>query len=296
VSGARKLLLSGAAVTALLAVVAIASRAHSPGGGTGGGSVHAPTLLIQYLGVIAVVIMPLGAVIVVWGLAHGRRMKVLEGKTSWRRTMLGLALGLVLLAIAVFATGSHRLDPNARTTEPTGIAGPLHAAGGAQERLQRRTPPQQTSWRWLPAYVLGSIMLGLLVTAAVAIALRRSQGEELDREAELARALDAVLADTLDDLRAERDPRKAVIRAYARMEQLFAAYGAPRAAAQTPLEYVATALDRLHVSSFAVTRLTQLFERAKFSPHEIGVPMKDEAIEVLVGLRQELEADKRVAA
>ena len=33
-SGARKLLLSGAAVTALLVFVAIASHAHRPGGGT----------------------------------------------------------------------------------------------------------------------------------------------------------------------------------------------------------------------------------------------------------------------
>ena len=60
-SGARKLLLSGAALTALLAFVAIASRAHRPGGGTGGGDAHAPTLIGDYLATIALIIMPVGA-------------------------------------------------------------------------------------------------------------------------------------------------------------------------------------------------------------------------------------------
>ena len=38
-SGARRLVLSGIALTALLAVVALASHAHRPGGGAGGGPV-----------------------------------------------------------------------------------------------------------------------------------------------------------------------------------------------------------------------------------------------------------------
>jgi hypothetical protein len=36
--------------------------------------------------------------------------------------------------------------------------------------------------------------------------------------------------------------------------------------------------------------LTHLFERAKFSPHEIDVRMKDDAIETLTALRDELVA------
>jgi hypothetical protein len=50
------------------------------------------------------------------------------------------------------------------------------------------------------------------------------------------------------------------------------------------------------VSEHAVTRLTGLYERAKFSTHEIGGPMKDEAIDVLAALREELEAGGQVAA
>ena len=135
--------------------------------------------------------------------------------------------------------------------------------------------------------VLGSILLGIVVSAGAATAQTRRR--RLGPEAALARALDEVLSDSLDDLRAERDPRKAVIRAYARMEKTFAAYGVPREEHETPLEYVERVLDRLRVSSYAVRRLMQLFERAKFSPHEIDAAMKDDAIEALAGLRAELE-------
>jgi hypothetical protein len=37
-----------------------------------------------------------------------------------------------------------------------------------------------------------------------------------------------------------------------------------------------------------VRRLTGLFERARFSPHEIDARMKNEAIDALSGLRAEL--------
>jgi hypothetical protein len=173
---------------------------------------------------------------------------------------------------------------------PLGAKGPRKAAKG------KFAPPHRPRWQWLPVLVLGSLLLGIFVTTGAAVAHGRRNRETLDEEAQLARALDEVLADSLDDLRAERDPRKAVIRAYARMEETFAAYGVPREEHETPLEYVARVLDSLRVSSFAVRRLVQLFERAKFSPHTIESSMKDDAIEALAGLRAELEYDRTEAA
>jgi membrane protease YdiL (CAAX protease family) len=286
VSAARKLLLSGVAVTALLAVVAIASRAHSPGGGSGGGSVHAPELVVRYLVAMAMVLVPIGSMMVIWAAATGRKMKLLERQSNWRRTAITVVFAIVVLLVTALVVRKQR---------PNGITGPVgsnNSGGGATDGKPGSTSPEH----WLIWYVLGSILLGLLVTAVLALNFRRRHAEEIDREAELAQALDIVLADTLEDLRGELDPRRAVISAYARMEQTFAAYGAPRGAAQTPQEYVGTALDRLHVSEHAVTRLTGLYERAKFSTHEIGGPMKDEAIDVLAALREELEAGGQVAA
>ena len=100
-----------------------------------------------------------------------------------------------------------------------------------------------------------------------------------------------MLDDSLDDLRAERDSRRAVIATYARMEHTLAGAGLPRFAAETPLEYLGRVLrELLHTSADAVARLTTLFERAKFSPHEIDGAMKNDAILALVAVRDELRA------
>jgi Domain of unknown function (DUF4129) len=297
VSGARKLLLSGVAVTALLAFVAIASHAHKPGGGRGGGGSQAPSLVSDYLSTIALVIMPIGALIVIWGLANHRRQQALSGRTNWRRSLVAAAVISLLLAAAVFTADKHqqrRITGSA--IPPIGILGGVSGRSGPPSHKPAAAQPHQPQWRWLPVLVLGSIVLAIVVTAGVATAQTRRNRTALQDEAELARALDEVLSDSLDDLRSERDPRKAVIRAYARMEKTFAAYGVPREEHETPLEYVGRVLDSLRVSSHAVRRLVQLFERAKFSPHEVGPSMKDDAIAALAGLRAELELEGIVAA
>ena len=103
-------------------------------------------------------------------------------------------------------------------------------------------------------------------------------------------ALADVLAATLDDLRAEGDPRRAVIGAYARMERSLAAVGMPRTAAEAPDEYLARVLTDLPVSARAAGRLTRLFAWARFSPHDVRPEMKDEAIETLEQIQSELAA------
>ena len=82
-----------------------------------------------------------------------------------------------------------------------------------------------------------------------------------------------------------------MIATYARMETTLAGAGLPRAAAETPLEYLGRVLrELLHTSADAVARLTSLFERAKFTPHAIDSGMKNDAIDALVTMRDELRA------
>ncbi len=287
-------MLSGAGLLALLVVVAVASRAHKPGGGTSGGGANVPPVLLEYLGVLALVTILVGGAVAVFAFADNRRRKALAGETGWRRSLGGVAVGMVALLIALLLT--RHLHRNTGI-HPPGAVGPIGAAtGGATGNAAARAHQQQTESDWLGAVILGSILLGLAAAIASAAAYRRSHGDFLEEEAALAAALDAVLADTLEDLYAERDPRKAVINAYARMEQTFAAYRVPREEAETSLEYVERALDRLHVSGWAVRRLTSLFERAKFSSHDVDATMKDDAIETLASVRSELEADREAAA
>jgi len=291
-SGARRLVLSGVALTILLALVAVASHAHRPGGGSGGGSAHAPKLLFEYLASMMFVLFPLGVVVVLWVMSLRRRQQLLEGGHT-RRQVFGL-LALVLLALPLallvryYASRGNGAAPP-QPPRPAGTTGtdaldPTHAA--------------TAQFQWLPALVLGSLLVALMLGVVAALVWRRRRGGDWDREAALAAALDEVLADTLDDLRAERDARKAVIAAFRRLERTFAAHEVPREEAETPREYVDRALDRLGVSTASVRRLTALYERAKFSRHEIDATMKDDAIEALAGVRAELEAkpEERAAA
>lgn len=289
-----RLAASGAALTALLAVVAVASHAHRPGGGTTGTTAHAPTLLFDYVASAMLVLFPLGVIVVVWAMAQGRHQRLLAGETNWRRTLVSLGVLCAFLAAAVYLN-KQRIGHDVFG----GHARRIQSSQGKPAKTGK--PPKQQpvahnpQFQWVSAVVVGSIILGIAAAGVFVYVRKRRGGDAWDREAALAAALDEVLADSLDDLRAERDPRRAVIRAYARMEGTFAAYGVPREDSEAPLEYMARALDRLSVSAYSVRRLTQLFSRAKFSPHEVDASMKDEAIEALVGLRAELEHQSEAA-
>ncbi|HEY2072111.1 MAG TPA: DUF4129 domain-containing protein [Gaiellaceae bacterium] len=104
------------------------------------------------------------------------------------------------------------------------------------------------------------------------------------------------LDESLDDLRSDPDIRRAIIAAYARMERALAAAGIPRRLSEAPFEYVSRALQSLDAGGPAVTRLTDLFEHAKFSHHEPDESMREEAIAALVAVRDELRAPVEVAA
>jgi hypothetical protein len=142
----------------------------------------------------------------------------------------------------------------------------------------------------------------LIVLALLAIAIcawylaHRAQRRRLEPLAEpLLPALTDVLEETLDDLRAEADPRRAVIAAYARMERALAASGLPRNAAEAPDEYLQRIFADLEVSRRATSRLTALFAWAKFSSHDVAPEMKQEAIAALEAVREELRAAEILA-
>ena len=119
---------------------------------------------------------------------------------------------------------------------------------------------------------------------------RGSPSREPDEPDELLAAVDL----SLEDLESEPDPRRAVIRAYARMERALGSYGLARRPSETPLEYLARALTSLRVGRRSVERLSALFERAKFSQHEIDLSMKTEALAALGGAARRAGRSRRV--
>lgn len=292
-SGSRRLVLSGIALTVLLAVVALASHAHKPGGGSGGGTSETPKLIFEYGASVMFILLPFGIITVLWVASLGRRQKLLEGGGtlgSQFRTIFVVALVAIPMAYLIRHFVTSRVHP--RQNGPIAVPG---AAGPANADLDSGHAATG-QFHWVVALIVGSLLLALVVGIVAAIVVKRMRGDDWEREAALSAALDEVLADTLDDLRAEKSPRRAVIRAFARMEKTFAAHNVQREPSETPREYVERALDRLGVSSASVRRLTNLYERAKFSRLEIDEGMKADAIDALAGVRAELVEPDALAA
>jgi hypothetical protein len=97
------------------------------------------------------------------------------------------------------------------------------------------------------------------------------------------------LAGLQADLRAEPDVRLAIIRAYGRFERALAGARAPRAAWQTPAEFMRATLARLPVPAAPVRNLTALFEVARFSAHPLGNEARAAACDCLDEIGAALE-------
>ena len=290
-SGSRRLVLSGIALTVLLALVALASHAHKPGGGTGGGTSETPKLIFEYGATVMFILLPFGIITVIWVASLGRRQKLIDGDGvgSFRAIF---TFGLVAIPMAYLIR--HFVTSHVHPRQNGSVAVP-----GAEGPANSNLDPGHAAtgqFHWVVALIAGSLILALVIGVVAAVVAKRLRGDDWAQEAALSAALDEVLADTLDDLRAEKSPRRAVIRAFARMEKTFAAHNVQREPSETPREYVERALDRLGVSSASVRQLTKLYERAKFSRLEIDERMKADAIDALAGVRAELVEPDALAA
>ena len=199
--------------------------------------------------------------------------------------MFVMIIGLV--AAIVTRTGGLHLFGRGASENQKQIGATKRPKGNKKPIAPNVSKPPQ--FEWLPIIVAGGagfVILGFLGTRA----LRRERGLLLEQHV-LERQFESLLDETLDDLYANKDPRAAIIAAYARMEQLFASSGLPRRPHEAPLEYLGRALGELRASGAALGRLTGLFQRAKFSSHDVDESMRTEAIEALTQVRDELRAE-----
>jgi hypothetical protein len=266
----------------LLALAALAAGGRAPLDGDGAEG-HGPSMVFwDYLFSTAVVLFVLAIPLIAWMFWVSRSSQ--RRRTGQRRDLLVLAY--VALACAAVVGASRLLEDAPNAQEPRVPTVEARRASTADDEEQRAP-----EFRWLP----------LVIVAGAAVALVAYQGARARRGAaldprsdeELVDELAALVEGTLDDLRREPDPRRAVISAYARMERVLAAFGVPRRPFEAPLEYlqrVAPDLERVPGAARLVFELTHLYERAKFSEHAIDPEMKEHAIATLESLRAELLA------
>lgn len=267
----------GTALLGLTAIIALASRAHGPGGGST--QTVSTDWLLEYLLLLIVLalVVVLAAGIYLLVAAPEGAVWTPPPRASFWRTILTLA---VFLAV-VFALISllHRSDVRLKPQKPSGspVAGKPQTVGGTPAHFD-----------WVPAAVVGGLTVVGLVAGGWIVLRNRAPKRTLEHDA--AAALLVALDESLDDLRAEPDARRAVIAAYARMDGALANAGLGRRTAEAPREYLARALPAVGAGAGSVQRLTALFEEAKFSPHDVDGGMKSEAIEALAALREDLRA------
>lgn len=271
-------LLTPIALLLLLGVVVVAASAD-----LGGESLDAR----EATGALATLLFALGAVWVAGILVASPLATGLTARAEvapQRRWSHSIAVIVIAIVVLIMLSGAGRL----------GNRGPNRvnpAAPTAEQAPQGRGPGrylETPSIDWVVVLaVFGVAFVGFVAAARMVV---RSD-KAVRREVEAREALAAILDDTLDDLRAEPDPRKAVIACYSRMERSLASFGLPRHPFEAPDEYLGRVLEELHSGSPSARRLTRLFERAKFSEHAIDASMKEEAIEAVSQLRDELTAE-----
>jgi hypothetical protein len=276
----RTALLTTGLLVGLALVGLAAGERWRGGGGRAEGSV--PLFVIDAMLVVGAV---LGAVtMVLFALVYGGSYGsvALERKRS---STMRVLTSVAIVIIAIFAVVAIRK-----------AWGERFGRDAARDAVPAKTAPQgegegavaedrTLDWR----FVGGAFVVALLGSAYAARLLMRNAREPGLPE-DPAQAVAAILDDTLEDLYDERDPRRAVVAAYARMERALAAHGVPRQESEAPAEYLERTLEELSASASSASRLTRLFEWARFSDHPVEPGMKTEAIQALEAVRDELTA------
>jgi len=144
-------------------------------------------------------------------------------------------------------------------------------------------------FEWSVFWIAAALFSTAVVAGILQYRRRRRGRHAVPLDQSVTDDLVATIGDAIDDLEAETDARRAVIAAYARMEGVLGRHGLQRRPSETPLEYLRRVLLGVTSRGEPVTRLTALFEQAKFSRHEIDTGMKSEAIGALRQIRDDLQ-------
>lgn len=277
------------AAAGLIAIVAFASRSTSlaPGGATI--DLGPARIAIEVVGYVA---LAMGVVLLIPALAlfGGKRRRrkagddpVVDRELSpipvWAKILgllatLAVVAGETVVVLAYLAELWRARGAGANGSSDT-ILGPDPSSLGSAGR-------DATSL----AIALVVVMVLVVLLLVIAIRWRRAEDPRLtvrggDRDATIAYAAEV----SLDALRAEPDPRRAVIAAYAAMERVLSGAGLGRWRSEAPMEYLRRVLPGSTSAAEEVRTITHLFQFAKFSRHPVDESMRSGAIHALERIR-----------
>ena len=239
----------------------------------------------------------------------------MTGARGGLRTMVPLLTAAVLLAATAVAAAFSGLRV-AEVDSPEPQPAPNGDPAGQPPIWPSNfpfEPPAESGGGGLPW--LGDVLLLLLLAAVLAglallfwvlarnlrgrgarpvlRTLRRARvgtSARADDPEQLVAALDAGLVALSDD---DRDPRRAVIACWVRLEEAAVAAGVPRYDADTAGELVLRLLRDRRVSEPALAGLAEVYRLARYATHDVDEQMRTRARSALRRLRQELLAPVR---
>jgi hypothetical protein len=143
----------------------------------------------------------------------------------------------------------------------------------------------------------GAALIGLVVWALVRDQMRRNarragrRGIDVpagpNTPEDLVAALDAGLEELSDT---DRDPRRAVIACWVRLEQAAAAAGTTRHAGDSPTDLVGRLLREQRVDAGVLAALLEVYRQARYATHTVDDQMRVQARSALQRLRADLGA------
>ena len=263
-----------AVVLGLLLVVGASARRPLNGGAAAPSLPTWPLLFVVGVGLVVSAALGIAVLGPIMRVRAGQ-----SGRSALRAGPLTLSLSLLVPAaiIALYTT-------QGATGQRKVIAQPAPAS---HDKLAGKPGEHGADHTKGVAALTAGIGAGVVGFAALALvrARRRREAEIEPRATVAAGARDAAAAAAIP-----ADPRAAVLAAYSRMETALASVGLARRPSDAPREYLARLEAGLGGGRAPATRLTELFERARFSPHPVGEDSRAEAIGALETLRMELEA------
>ena len=288
-----RLAMLGLAVTALVALVALASRSSALPSGEGQinvGPVLGMVHLVEVIGLAVELLVIL--LLIAFFRPRRRRKKVDEEQLYVEPVRVHWAIKLLIIALPFLFMGAVvlmllRLRPAEQTQEPMPIGMPPPLPPGGSVAGQVGAALGLGWWELAIAVILAALAFVVILRALrIPPSTPRAEPDARGQADVLATAVTA----SLRDVRREADPRRAVIAAYATMEVLLAAAGLPRRRVEAPFEYLARLFDEIDVSEEAMRTLTNLFELARFSQHDITPAARERAISALAVIEHDLQA------
>jgi hypothetical protein len=220
---------------------------------------------------------------------------------------LAAVLGLLFLASLAATRSAPQLerinpDPTAAVTAapPLLPAQPVATAAGDPTGAAAEAAGGLPGWIGTAAVVV-LVIAGLVVVALAAFAvvrdqqrrrsrrrgLRAPQRAEARTQEDLVAALDAGLEELSDG---DRDPRRAVIACWVRLEQAAATAGTPRHAGDSPTDLVGRLLAEQQVDAAVLAAFAAVYREARYATHAVDDRMRGQARSALERLRADLGA------